>query len=266
MRSINTIHMTHPHINSQGKQINKRQQSRLIGDLKTRPMICIDRLSKVYSNNSIALQNASLLIQPGEFVSIVGKSGSGKTTLVKLLIGEERPSDGTITVEFDQLWNVHNIKKRQKPKYRRNIGVVFQDFRLLERKTAYENIAFGMEVSEKSRKQIKQDVPRMLDLVSLGDKADNFPRQMSGGEQQRVAIARAMINKPRLLIADEPTGDLDSINSWEIVQLLLKINSLGTTVIFASHARDIVNMINKRVITLDDGEIIRSQERGKYIL
>jgi cell division transport system ATP-binding protein len=230
-------------------------------------MIKIHNVSKIYPGNSAALRDLTLDIKAGEFVSLVGKSGSGKTTLVRLLIAEEKPTQGEITVTLQgQVWPLHNIKKRKKPKYRRNIGIVFQDFRLLEKKTAHENIAFAMEVSGRSKKQIRQDVPRMLELVGLGEKQHRFPPQLSGGEQQRVAIARAMINRPALLIADEPTGDLDSLNSWEIVQLLLKINSLGTTVIFASHARDIVNMINKRVITLDKGQMSRSQEKGTYIL
>lgn len=233
-------------------------------------MIKIRHVSKIYNTSageSAALNDVSLDIKQGEFVSIVGKSGSGKTTLVRLLIAEEKPTSGRIHIELEgRKWQLEHIKKRHKPLFRRDIGVVFQDFKLLERKTAYENIAFAMEVSGQSRKQIKQDVPRMLNLVGLGNKAQSFPSQLSGGEQQRIAIARAMINRPSLLIADEPTGDLDSINSWDIVQLLLKINSLGTTVIFASHARDIVNMINKRVITLDNGKLVRSQEKGKYIL
>ncbi len=230
-------------------------------------MIKLRHVTKIYNNDTAAVKDVSLDIQQGEFVSIVGKSGSGKTTLVRLLIAEEPPTSGRIHIKLDDhIWRLEHIRKRHKPLFRRDIGVVFQDFKLLEKKTAYENIAFAMEVSGQPRKQIRQDVPRMLNLVGLGHKADSFPKQLSGGEQQRVAIARAMINKPLLLIADEPTGDLDSINSWEIVQLLLKINSLGTTVIFASHARDIVNMINKRVITLDSGRLIRSQENGKYIL
>ncbi|PIR44309.1 cell division ATP-binding protein FtsE [Candidatus Wolfebacteria bacterium CG10_big_fil_rev_8_21_14_0_10_31_9] len=218
---------------------------------------------KVDNHETIALNDASLHIHQKEFVSLVGKSGAGKSTIIKLLIGEERPSKGKVIIGS---YNVNKLKSNELPYLRRKIGVIFQDFRLLANKTAYENVAFALEVAGRTPQEIKEFAPQALDMVGLGDKMKNFPRELSGGEKQRVAIARAMINHPDVLIADEPTGNLDPVNTSEIIKLLLKINKLGTTVLLATHNKEIVNGLNKRVISLEDGRIIRDEEEGKYIL
>ncbi|PIU01480.1 cell division ATP-binding protein FtsE [bacterium (Candidatus Torokbacteria) CG09_land_8_20_14_0_10_42_11] len=226
-------------------------------------MIELKNVTKIYNQNSMALDHINLFIKKGEFVSVVGASGAGKSTLMKLLIAEEKPTEGEVTVDK---WRVNDLKGRQLPRFRRNIGVVFQNYRLLPKKTAAENLAFAMEVSGSPRDEIAECVPQMLDIVGLKDKHDRFPVQLSGGEQQRIAIARALIHEPSLLIADEPTGNLDTFATWDIIKLLLKINELGTTVVLASHDREVVNAINKRVVTLEKGLIIRDQEQGKYMI
>jgi len=226
-------------------------------------MISFQNISKVYNNKSIALEEVSLTIKPNEFVSIVGKNGAGKSTLIKLLIGEEKPSKGRIL--FDS-YEVNKLRLSELPEFRRKIGIVFQDFKLLATKTAYENIAFALEVDGKSQSEIQEFVPQILDMVGLSDRAFNFPHELSGGEKQRVAIARALIHQPMLLIADEPTGNLDPLNSAEIVKLLVKINELGTTVMLVTHNKDIVNNLHKRVVSMDSGRIIRDEENGKYVL
>ncbi|MDP2918218.1 MAG: cell division ATP-binding protein FtsE [bacterium] len=226
-------------------------------------MIELKNVTKIYNQNSTALDHINLFIKKGEFVSVVGASGAGKSTLMKLLIAEEKPTEGEVTVDK---WRVNDLKGRQLPRFRRNIGVVFQNYRLLPKKTASENLAFAMEVSGSPRDEIAECVPQMLDIVGLKDKHDRFPVQLSGGEQQRIAIARALIHEPSLLIADEPTGNLDTFATWDIIKLLLKINELGTTVVLASHDREVVNAINKRVVTLEKGLIIRDQEQGKYMI
>lgn len=226
-------------------------------------MINLTNVTKNYPKEVIALDNISLEIKKGEFVSIVGQSGSGKSTLIRLLIAEEKPSAGKIVVNN---WNVELIKRRHIPFFRRQIGVAFQDFKLLPKKTVYENVAFAMMVSGKPNHEIKQTVPQMLNLVGLSSKKNNFPLELSGGEQQRTAIARSLIHEPKLLLADEPTGNLDAISSWEIIELLLKINKMGTTVLMATHNREIVNRIKKRVITLDKGKIVRDQKIGGYTI
>ena len=225
-------------------------------------MIRFDKVTKTY-NESYALKEISLDIHRGDFISLVGQSGAGKSTLLSLIIGEERPDSGRILI--DDI-DVARIKPYDIPFLRRKIGVVFQDIKLLDNRTAYENVAFALEVSGENAAAIKKEVPKSLELVGLEDKATAFPHEMSGGEKQRVAIARAMVHKPVLLLADEPTGNLDSINAWEILQLLLKINKTGTTVILATHAKDLVNSIKKRVITIEKGEITNDQEKGKYLL
>jgi len=225
-------------------------------------MIRFDKVTKTY-NESYALKEISLDIHRGDFISLVGQSGAGKSTLLSLIIGEERPDSGRILI--DDI-DVARIQPYDIPFLRRKIGVVFQDIKLLDNRTAYENVAFALEVSGESAEMIKKEVPKSLELVGLEDKASAFPNEMSGGEKQRVAIARAMVHKPVLLLADEPTGNLDSINAWEILQLLLKINKTGTTVILATHAKDLVNSIKKRVITIEKGEITNDQEKGKYLL
>ncbi len=226
-------------------------------------MIYFDKVSKIYDDNTKALDGVSFSIAPNEFVSIVGHSGAGKTTLLKMLLAEEKPTIGSV---FFESADVNKIDRREVPIFRRRIGTVFQDFKLLPNKTAYENIAFAMEAAGKSDEEIASDVPQVLELVDLGDKVWNFPHQLSGGERQRVAIARAIVNQPDLLIADEPTGNLDPINTHEIIQTLKKINDLGTTIILTTHNKGVIDSIGKRVITMDDGKIIRDDEKGKFIL
>jgi cell division transport system ATP-binding protein len=226
-------------------------------------MIKFDKVSKTYGKQIAALKDINLEIHKGEFISVVGQSGAGKSTLISLIIGEERPDTGRILI--DDI-DVSSIRRTNIPYLRRKIGVVFQDIKLLPMRTVFENIAFAMEVCGESSKTIKKEVPKILELVGLDDRRSAFPHEMSGGERQRVAIARAMVHKPVLLLADEPTGNLDSINAWDIVQLLLKINKSGTTVILATHAKDLVNSVKKRVVTIEKGEIIYDQEKGKYVL
>lgn len=226
-------------------------------------MITLEGVSKIYHPDAVALQDVSLTIEPGEFVFLVGQSGAGKSTLVRLLTGEERPTSGSITVND---WTISDIRQRDLPKLRRAIGVVYQDFKLLEQKTVEENVAFALEVCGEHRRVIKEAVPQILSIVGLDEMAHRYPRQLSGGEQQRVAIARAMVHQPSILIADEPTGDLDTVTARTIVDVLLKIHGLGTTVIFVTHNRDVVNMLKKRVITLHDGALTADRRSGKYFI
>jgi len=226
-------------------------------------MIFFDNVSKIYNHHSVALKNVTLRMEPKEFVFIVGSSGAGKTTLLKLLIREEMPTDGKIFLDGIE---VTDIGIGEMHKVRRRIGTVFQDYKLLPTKTAYENISFVMEAAGRADAEIEEDVPEVLELVGLSDKRDNFPNQLSGGEKQRVAIARALVNRPDVILADEATGDLDPINTLEIVKLLQKINELGTTVVLATHNKEIVNSADRRVIVLDKGEIISDKEKGKYLL
>ena len=226
-------------------------------------MIYFDSVSKIYSHNSAALKNVTLRIHPKEFVSLVGASGAGKSTLLKLLIREEEPTSGKILLDG---MDITQIPRGELHHIRRRIGTVFQDYKLLSAKTAYENVAFAMEVCGYPMEKIIKDVPKILELVGILQKRANFPHQMSGGEKQRVAIARALAHRPVLLLADEPTGNLDEINAGEVLDLLLKINSLGTTVILATHASDLVNKIQRRVITIEEGRITHEQEKGKYKL
>jgi len=222
-------------------------------------MIYFNNVSKIYKD-ATALLDITFAVEAGEFVSIVGHSGAGKTTLTKMILAEELPSDGTV---FFESINVHKIKSKELTKLRRRIGVVFQDYKLLNNKTAYENIAFAMEAVGKTEAEIASDVPHVLELVDLSHRMMHFPNEMSGGEQQRLAIARAIINQPELIIADEPTGNLDPVNTHEIVQILKKINDLGTTVILTTHNRGVIDSINKRVITMENGKIIRDTKNGK---
>lgn len=226
-------------------------------------MIRLKNVSKIYPPDTYALKNVNLHIKPGEFVSVVGQSGTGKTTLVKMIIAEERPSKGRVIIGD---WDITDISSREIPTLRRQIGVIFQDFKLLQRKTVFENVAFGLEVAGTKTKRIEEIVPQVLKIVGLDTKRDRFPQQLSGGEQQRTAIARALVHRPKILVADEPTGNLDSINSQEIINLLKKINEFGTTVVLVTHNREIVNALRKRVITVDQGSIISDQQSGKYIL
>ena len=226
-------------------------------------MIYFDSVSKTYPDGTVALDGVTLSVKQGEFVSIVGHSGAGKTTLMKLLLGEDTATDGTVS--FDSV-DIRKVKRKDMSKLRRRMGVIFQDFRLLPNKTAYENIAFAMEVAGKTDEEIASDVPHVLELVDLSNKAWNFPRQLSGGELQRVAIARAIVNHPDLIIADEPTGNLDPVNTYEIIQILKKINDLGTTVILTTHNKGVVESLGKRVITIDHGSVTRDDPTGKYAL
>jgi cell division transport system ATP-binding protein len=226
-------------------------------------MIEFKNVSKYYPGDCAALKDVTFSIRPKEFVSVVGRSGAGKTTLLRLLLKEELPSEGEVLVDGR---NVKNIKSKELPVYRRKIGTIFQDFKLLPNKTAYENIAFAMEAAGRTEEDISEDVPQILSLVELVDKADNFPCQLSGGEKQRVAIGRALIHKPDILMADEPSGNLDPLHTWDIIRLLCRINELGTTVILATHDREIINALSKRVISLDRGRVIRDEENGRYIV
>lgn len=226
-------------------------------------MILFDNVSKIYTDSSIALENISFKIAPAEFVSIVGHSGAGKTTLLKLLLAEEYPSEGAV---FLGEQNIHELPKHLISDMRRRIGMIFQDFRLLPQKTAFENIAFAMEAAGRHDDEIESDVPYALDLVGLAGKAWKFPHQMSGGEKQRLAIARAIVNQPDVLVADEPTGNLDPLNTYEVVQILKKINDLGTTVLLTTHNKGVIDSLGKRVITMDHGRIVRDDEEGRYVL
>lgn len=226
-------------------------------------MISLKGVSKIYNKNSIGLQNVDLEIGAGEFVSVVGQSGTGKTTMVKLLIAEEKPTDGVIEIGG---WDVTRISQRNIPLLRRQIGVIFQDFKLLPQKTVYENVAFALQVSSVSQKRIREVVPKLLDIVGLSHKKESYPHQISGGEQQRVVIARSLVHRPKILVADEPTGNLDSVNTQEIIEILKRINEFGTTILLVTHNREIVNQLRHRVITLHNGRITSDEQEGKYRL
>lgn len=225
-------------------------------------IITLDNVCKAYSSGAPALKDVNLHINRGEFVFIVGDSGSGKSTLIKLLLRELTVTSGYISVMG---YDLSKIKHRRIPKFRRNLGIVFQDFRLLKDRNVYENVAFAQRIIQKSNKEIKKNVPSILAVVGLAGKYKAKPKQLSGGEQQRVALARALINKPAILLADEPTGNLDPKNSWEIMKLLEQINENGTTVIVVTHNREIVNAMQKRVVTLKRGVIVSDEEKGGYI-
>ncbi len=226
-------------------------------------MVYFDKITKRYSPIVLALDEVSFAIEPQEFVSIVGQSGAGKSTLLKLLLAEEKPTSGKV---FFESQDVHSLSRGKLPILRRRIGCVFQDFRLLPSKTAYENIAFAMEAAGKTDEEINESVSQVLEVVGLTDKSWHFPHELSGGEKQRVAIARAIVNQPDLIIADEPTGNLDPLNSREIIEVLKKINEIGTTVFMATHNKDVVNALGKRVITIEKGKIIRDDKEGRYVL
>ncbi|HAF26044.1 MAG TPA: cell division ATP-binding protein FtsE [Lachnospiraceae bacterium] len=225
-------------------------------------MITLDHVSKTYESGTPALNDVSIHIEKGEFVFIVGDSGSGKSTLIRLLLREIVPTSGTITVNDV---NIGKLRHRQIPKYRRNIGVVFQDFRLLKDRNVYENVAFAQRVVQRSTKEIKKNVPVILSAVGLAGKYKARPKQLAGGEQQRVALARALVNEPPILLADEPTGNLDPRNTIEIMKLLEEINERGTTVLVVTHNREIVNAMKKRVITMNKGVVVSDEKEGQYI-
>jgi cell division transport system ATP-binding protein len=226
-------------------------------------MLKFNNVTKLYHTGDIALKDINIHIKPKEFVSIVGQSGAGKTTLLKLILGEEAPTEGDVVFED---MNIHKLKRKHMNMYRRRVGTVFQDFRLLPDKTAYENVAFAMEAAGRTDTEIKSDVPHALDLVGLRHKAHSFPDELSGGEKQRVAIARAIVNQPEMIIADEPTGNLDPINTYEIIQLLKKINDLGTTILLTTHNVGVIDNLGRRVITIKDGKVALDSVEGKYIL
>lgn len=226
-------------------------------------MIVFQNVSKIYNGGSIALEDVSFKISPNEFVSLVGRNGAGKSTAVKMLIGEEKPTKGRIF--FDSV-EVNKLESYELPALRRRIGIVFQDFRLIPSKNAYENVAFALEAEGRPQTEIEEFVPQVLDMVGLSSRAYNFPHELSGGEAQRVAIARALIHRPALLIADEPTGNLDPINTEEIIKLICKINELGTTVMLVTHNKEIVDSLNRRVISLENGKIVRDEEHGHFFI
>lgn len=226
-------------------------------------MIYFEKVSKIYSDNSIGLEEVNLSFEPKEFVSIVGHSGAGKTTLLKMLLAEEKPTKGKVFLES---LNIHSLKGREMINYRRRVGVVFQDFRLLSHKTVFENVSFAMEAAGRTDEEIETDVPHVLELVDLGKKIWNFPHELSGGEKQRVAIARAIVNQPDIVIADEPTGNLDPINTYEIIQILQKINDLGTMVVLTTHNKGVIDSLGRRVITMEKGKVIRDSKEGRYVM
>ncbi|HEY4515747.1 MAG TPA: cell division ATP-binding protein FtsE [Candidatus Paceibacterota bacterium] len=226
-------------------------------------MISFNNVSKKYTDNSVALEGVSFDVSPNEFVSIVGPSGSGKTTLIKLILAEEKPTSGKVYLRDS---DIHSLSGEDLNQLRRKIGVVFQDFRLLPNKNVFENIAFAMEAAGREEGEIEADVPHVLELVDLPHKAWNFPHELSGGEKQRVAIARAIVNQPDIIIADEPTGNLDPMNTYDIVQILKKINDLGTTVVLTTHNKGVIDSIGRRVITMQEGRVVRDDPSGKYIL
>lgn len=226
-------------------------------------MIHYDKVTKVYDGGQHAVEDITLSVDSGEFVSFVGHSGAGKSTLLKMLFAEVAPTEGAV---YFGSRDVSSLSNKELLQMRRKIGTIFQDFRLLPTKTIYENIAFALEVSGKDDDDIRADVPHVLELVGILDKMWHFPGQLSGGEQQRVAIARAIVNQPDVLIADEPTGNLDPINTHDVVEILKKINDLGTTVLLATHNKSIVDFVGRRVVTLDQGRIVRDDKIGRYIL
>lgn len=228
---------------------------------KVIPIIAMDHISKQYSTGVEALSDVSIRIHKGEFVFVVGKSGSGKSTFIKLLLKELNPTEGRIFVGGRQ---VTNLKRKQVSLYRRKIGVVFQDFRLLKNKTVFENVAFAQEIIGMTKRDIARNVPIMLEMVGLKGKEKMYPHELSGGEQQRVAIARALINQPTILLADEPTGNLDSKTAWDIMMLLEEVNKMGTTVVVVTHNNDVVDVMQKRVINLEDGVLVRDEKKGGY--
>lgn len=234
-------------------------------------MIVLQNVSKIYPIRTatsgpkevVAVDSVNMTIDTGEFVSLVGQSGAGKSTLLRLLVAEERPTSGSVSIDG---WEITTIRGWQVPFLRRQIGVVFQDFKLLPGKTVWENVAFAMEVGGSPTEEIRRIVPQLLKVVNLAEKADRYPWQLSGGEAQRTSLARALAFRPKILLADEPTGNLDALHAWDLLQLLLKINKLGTTVILATHDEAIVNAVRRRVVTLDRGKVVKDQATGQYTL
>jgi cell division transport system ATP-binding protein len=226
-------------------------------------MIRFENVSKVFPGDVMVLDDVNLTIEPGEFVSLVGQSGAGKSTLLKLIYAEEEPTMGEVYFGDRP---ISSIQRKLLPFFRRNIGTVFQDFKLFPQKTAFENVAYALEVYGKTNEEIREEVPQILDIVGLADKMDKYPNQLSGGEQQRVSLARALVHQPKVIVADEPTGNLDPVSTEGITQLLLEINRLGTTVVLATHNKPVVDKIGRRVVTLDRGRVVRDEQQGKYHL
>ena len=241
---------------------SSKKRNKMTMDVPLNEIITLENVSKAYSTGAPALNGINLHIDRGEFVFIVGDSGSGKSTLIKLLLRELTPTEGNIRVMG---YDLNRIRHRKIPKFRRNLGIVFQDFRLLKDRNVYENVAFAQRIIETPTREMKKNVPSILGVVGLAGKYKAKPKQLSGGEQQRVALARALVNKPSILLADEPTGNLDPKNSWEIMKLLEQINESGTTVIVVTHNREIVNAMQKRVVTMKKGVIVSDEEKGGYI-
>lgn len=243
--------------------MSKDRKNNLMTEAKPQPIVVFDNVTKEYPGGANALHNVSFAVFPGEFISLVGASGAGKSTLLKLIYAEEIPTEGIV---YFRGRPIRDIKRKILPFYRRAIGTVFQDYKLLPQKTAFENIAYALEVDGRPAKEIREEVAELLEIVGLGKKGHKFPRELSGGEQQRVAIARALIHHPQIICADEPTGNLDPVSTKEITDLLLEINSYGTTVIVATHKNEVVDQLNKRVITLVDGRLAHDEARGKYMI
>ncbi len=246
---------------STSKDVNNSHKKDTKNNVNT--VIKFRNVTKFYNGGQAVLDSINIDITHGEFVSVVGHSGAGKSTLLKMMLAELYPSEGAVYFNNN---NIKHLRKRDITKIRRNIGVIFQNFRLIESKTVYENIAFALEVSGMSNEEVEADVPHVLGLVDLHDKAEHFPRELSGGEQQRVAIARAIVTQPDILIADEPTGNLDPINTYEVVQILKKINDLGTTVVLTTHNKGVIDSVGGRVITMDSGKMVRDDNSGQYVL
>ena len=242
-----------------GKQIKSEKSEKTVSD----SIIEFKNVVKVYPTGNKVLDGISFCVSPGEFISLVGPSGAGKSTLIKLLTCEEKPTEGQVLVAGRDIFK---LKRRELPFYRRKVGVIFQDFKLLPKKTVFENISYALEVADVSNRQISELVPKIIEIVGLAKRSSALTEELSGGEKQRVSIARAMVHKPKLLIADEPTGNLDPVSTWEIIELLFKINKQGTIVLLATHDREVVDSIERRVISLRGGKIIADQKKGKYIL
>jgi cell division transport system ATP-binding protein len=230
---------------------------------KAESVIEFKNVSKIYPGNIVAVDKVSLSIKPGEFISLVGPSGAGKSTLIRLLTGEEFSTSGQVLVSGR---DISKLLKKEIPYYRRKVGVIFQDFKLLPKKTVYENVAFALEVADMKTSEILEKVPQIIEIVGLTKRSKALSEELSGGEKQRVSIARAIIHKPKLLIADEPTGNLDPVATWEIIELLFKINNQGTIVLLATHDKEVVDSLERRVITMKNGKVVSDQAKGKYIL
>lgn len=241
----------------------KNETHKAPADLSNEAVIQFKNVSKIYGKNIRAVDKVSFCICPGEFISLVGPSGAGKSTLIRLLTGEEMPTYGEVLVSGR---NIAKLKKQELPLFRRKVGTIFQDFKLLPKKTIYENVAFALEVADATNAEIKEKVPKIIEIVGLSKRAKAFSEELSGGEKQRVSIARAIVHQPKLLIADEPTGNLDPVATWEIIELLFKINGQGTIVLLATHDREVVDALERRVITMRDGKVVSDQKKGKYIL